>query len=738
MTMRSVRFAAVVMLGMAVGAPAVRSQPDDQIAAARQKGIDFIKSRQKSDGTWDYENHYVGITALCTLALLENGVPVSDPVIDRGMQYVRRNLDDCTQTYDITLSLLLLHRIGDRTDRARIRDLAARLIAGQQTSGGWTYSCPKVTSIVLTNPRLLPKPGVSPGDNSNTQFGALGLWAASREGVDITDAMQKVAQRFIINQNADGGWGYRLTTETGEGANAAPQPDPSKNSMTFAGLFCLTVARATRLSERQRGEEEGVIKPGEGDLLMNDPVYARGLTRATQFMNAGGDNRYFLWSVERLGVLLGVQEFGDVNWFQRGAEALLKSQQADGSWPDAKGGLSDTAFAILFLRKANLGSDISRLLAGDPDKKFVIPTQDQEPRFDTLAEALKAAREGDTIRIDSNETHDLPHLKFDRTLTLQAGPGYRPVFQFAIGTDELGIRARPERDPDARFMLQVTKGELTLEGLKFEMDPPGGSTEIPWATLLVNGGNLRVLNCMISEQTREGSAAIRMAAPGRLVVRNSMLVGGRAAIEVVANDQQQVIVDNSLLFSDAGARVVQGPSAQQQGDVSLTFDRCTFSGQTGYDFPVLSSAVHVESNNCIYKTDWIGSSFLKTAASKEGRSWRGRQNLFDAPHWLGARGRDVPDVRDAKSWMAFWQGADTEADSRVVPFRGRKPKDAFSHTARPQDWDIEDASNLAAYRDRYGMAPLIVGPGRGYERFRESILYNEWKNGDALTSAEAP
>jgi hypothetical protein len=312
------------------------------------------------------------------------------------------------------------------------------------------------------------------------------------------------------------------------------------------------------------------------------------------------------------------------------------------------------------------------------------------------------------------------------------------VFQFAIGTDDLGIRARPERDPDARFMLQVTSGELTLEGLKFEMDPPSDSSQIPWAALLVNGGNLRLLNCMVSEATRKGSAAIRMAAPGRLVVRNSMLVGGRAAIEVVANDQQQVVVDNSLLFSENGIRVVQGATIQQKGDVSLKLDHCTFSGETAYDFPVLLSPISIESHNCIYKTNWVGTTFLKTADAREGRAWQGRQNLYDVAHWIGVRGRDVPGVSDPKSWMAFWQGTDTEADSRIVPFRGRKPKNAFSHSARAQDWEIEDASNLAAYRDRYGISPLIVGPGQGFERFRESILYTDWKSGDALTSAETP
>ncbi len=64
---------------------------DQQIAQSRAKGVEFLKSKQLDEGSWEFPAHEVGVTALCTLALLENGVPQSDSVIEKGHRYVKKN-----------------------------------------------------------------------------------------------------------------------------------------------------------------------------------------------------------------------------------------------------------------------------------------------------------------------------------------------------------------------------------------------------------------------------------------------------------------------------------------------------------------------------------------------------------------------------------------------------------------------------------------------------------------------
>jgi hypothetical protein len=63
---------------------------------------------------------------------------------------------------------------------------------------------------------------------------------------------------------------------------------------------------------------------------------------------------YYLYALERAAILYGTDRIGKNDWYQKGAEALLGCQRQDGSWQSRDSGneVSDTCFAILFLRKA--------------------------------------------------------------------------------------------------------------------------------------------------------------------------------------------------------------------------------------------------------------------------------------------------------------------------------------------------------------------------------------------------
>jgi hypothetical protein len=83
---------------------------------------------------------------------------------------------------------------------------------------------------------------------------------------------------------------------------------------------------------------------------------------------------YYLYSVERAGMLWRVEQLGRISWYRVGAQWLLEVQHADGSWGLDyiwRGGPSDlqrrlpgvqlpvtdnrqvlTAFAVLFLKRA--------------------------------------------------------------------------------------------------------------------------------------------------------------------------------------------------------------------------------------------------------------------------------------------------------------------------------------------------------------------------------------------------
>ena len=684
---------------------------ESQITESRLKGVEFLKSKQLDEGSWEFASHEVGITALCTLALLENGIPQSDPVIDKGHRYVRKNTKELGSTYDIALAIVLLSRLDEYGNKQMIRDLGARLIAGQNVGGGWSYTCPaKVTSLSLTNPESRSKAPEGVGDNSCTQFAVLGLWTASRTGMDIDQPMAAVARRFKKTQNSDGGWPYTsAVSNAGENKSAM---NPSGSAMTFAGLFSLTVARANKLRKELEQRELGgddKTKPGtsgskkstagsakkgepkkedkpddkkeaaaepnekadEASTLLKDPIFEKGLAKAGEFVQGGDQSRYFLWTIERLGVLLGLEKIGGVDWYAKGADILVKSQQPDGSWPAEHNdkGLSQTAFAILFLRKANLGSDISRLLEGEPEKAFVLSGRADKPRFATLEEAIKAAMPGETLRIDGDGPFKMPHVTLDKNLAIEAGHGYLPTFVYDIGFDSRGLRSRADKDPEARYMLKTSGAVVTLEGLKFEFDPPEVGSTVSWTVLRVAGGSLRMLNCSITEEGRKGAALIEITAAAQVHLKNCLVGGGRAAIEIVANGTQEVEVENSLLFSDQCLSVVKHASSKEAA-TKLTVRGSTLQGTNVVHAQSVATPIAVTAESCLIKTDGIGQAFLVADNSKKDRSWSGGGNIYAVSKWLGASGRPVASITDPKSFAKFLGIDDTtssaDADARTA------------------------------------------------------------------------
>ncbi len=713
---------------------------DEQIQAARLKGVEFIKSQQTKDGFWEYDDdlkadsNNVGLSALCTIALIENGVPHNDPVVRKGYEFVLGKSGQLKNTYELALATVMLSRMGDRRDRLRIKTLAARLVAGQLKSGGWTYTCPEADADILRTPQsLVLKEGV--GDNSCTQFAVLGLWVASRTGVNIEYPLRAVSQRFIENQREDGGWNYNLDEKAGSGP-----------SMTCAGLFCLTVAQASKIKaakNKEAGAAPAADTPAATSVddppvesLVAHPVFKKGLDRTGQFVAGIGNGtpKYFLWSVERIGVLLGLEKLGTTDWFQRGSTALLATQKPDGSWEEAGHGggpMVSTSFAILFLRKANLGSDISRLLEGESPLAFTIVGSNPVARFKTLAEALKVSQPVDVIRVEGNGPFPLESTELTRDVTIQAGFGYSPVFAFQLGVDRLGIKRKPEKDPLARNALNITKGNVTLEGLTIQMDAPSQRTKLAWGGIAVSGGTARILNCTISEGNRGGFAGVVFSAPGKLVIRNSILAGGRAGLEIVPNGSQEVLIDNTLLYSDSGVQVVADPTGKAHPAVKLQLLQASVQTNNSFHFPGVLGQIDIAAERSVFQGKSLGLNLL-SGSTPQGRSFRGTKNIYDVKDWVGSKGQKLADVTNQKSWAKLW-GTDSDKNSfaQIAKFAVPHAPGGFSHSLQIQDWGLElpDSAEPILVRSNVGLDPYFAGSGRTFDQYRDSVGYNAWLKG---------
>jgi hypothetical protein len=563
----------------------------------------------------------------------------------------------------------------------------------------------------------------------------LGLWVASRAGVKIDRTLTRVEKRFTSNQADDGGWAYVATNKDGKA--------PSGDSMTGAGLFCLAVAQASLIRDAIKAGKKTEGPEASGKSLLESRVFDRGLKRTGDFVKGigPGSGRYFLWSVERVGVLLGLEKIGDTEWFKKGADALLKTQKEEGGWPTAwaeadKEGLSDTCFALLFLRKANLGSDVSRLLEGEKPQKFEILGRKPPARFDTLQEAVAAAQSGDTIRIESSlkpgdQPFKIGHLEINKNLTIQAGFGYAPVFAFELGTNRLGIKLRPETDPAGRDMISIDGGNVTLEGLKFEFDPPTLKTPIPWRAISLKSGSLRLLNCEISESNKQGMTGVVVEAPGRFIVRNSMFVGGKAAIEFVATDEQELVLDNSIIFSNAGVVLTGDPKSKKPSEMNIELLNSVFQVKEVLQSPKFNGKLAVNSRLSVFQADWVGASLFPSASSTKDRSWAGTLNLYDVKQWAGAGGKASPSAPDFKGWRKLWGKAETDSVSRPVNFMALIQSNSYQHKYSAQDWQLNlpaDADALLV-RARVGINSYLAGPGTTFDQYRETIAYSDWMRG---------
>jgi hypothetical protein len=211
------------------------------------------------------------------------------------------------------------------------------------------------------------------GDNSNTQFALLALWAARRHEVITDQALLASYQRFIASQNFDNGWGYFPR------ANSSP-------SMTCVGLLGLAMGHGAApdiIRANAKDPKDVVVKPA-----LKDPKIQAGLKALARTIgdpardkakaNFAPQNLYFLWSVERVAMLYDLKTIGGKDWYGWGAQILVHNQQANGSWANSQHQYHganpplNTCFGLLFLKRSNLVQDLTnnlRLYTGIRDSE---------------------------------------------------------------------------------------------------------------------------------------------------------------------------------------------------------------------------------------------------------------------------------------------------------------------------------------------------------------------------------
>lgn len=347
----------------------------DAVQRALQRGRDWLLRQQAADGTFPARGrgqggYPLGVSALATLTLLHCGLKGDDARIERAFAAMRPLA--MQDTYSVSVLLMALDaryepatdpfvveetdRYGNRKDSepcaraitaadlAWMKQGVAFLIDNQNADGVWRY----------------PSGGY---DLSNTQFALLGLHAASRCGVTVPQQVWLSALREVLEQQEKTGEAveYKANEVRGRyrfewteralarGFRYTPETQAVTGSMTTAGLTALFICqsrlwRARAYSGQLRLDTERGIRDAKAWLQQHFTVTENpGLGHVWHY--------YYLYGVERAGVIGRFRNLGTTDWYLEGARLLLQDQRNDGAFP---GGLVDTCFALLFLKRASV------------------------------------------------------------------------------------------------------------------------------------------------------------------------------------------------------------------------------------------------------------------------------------------------------------------------------------------------------------------------------------------------
>ncbi|MBI4833511.1 MAG: HEAT repeat domain-containing protein [Planctomycetes bacterium] len=314
-------------------------------------------------------------------ALLHAGCSPDTPVMKSALQHILTK--QLAQTYNVALIALVLSDLDKVKYQARIAQCAMWLLGNESKQGNWHYGtalpdkdmiAPTITGNDKKKPekdkyakntkktmlkiKVPPRQQRDPNswDNSNTQYAILGLWACAKAGIEIPkEAWQDAEANLLRSQSADGGWSYQAAQGTGHG------------SMTAGGLAALVICmqQLGKKTSDNRAIKNAKEWLGKNFTVKENPKYGESW------------HYYYLYALERAGVLSETDFFANNDWYQIGAKYLLGKQKKNGSW-DVQA-TWDTCFAVLFLRRATkFAPPLKATVTGDEKPKEVEKPKETE------------------------------------------------------------------------------------------------------------------------------------------------------------------------------------------------------------------------------------------------------------------------------------------------------------------------------------------------------------------------
>jgi hypothetical protein len=315
-------------------------------------------------------------------ALMHAGVPESNPAFRHLFKTVTEA--ELRRTYEIALQAMILEELDRVRYQERIQQCAQFLVDNQCRNGQWGYGegfvkgVPTVygalpvpttsrSSATASGDRQKPvvtrklkvvarRSGPAEGDNSNAQYAALGIRACADAGIVFPDEMLQRARSWFraAQHEAEGGAGSVATGTDLSGPPAGWCYESKWHGHGPYGSMTAGAVGALAIFDTLLGED-----------WRKDRAVASGLSWLAKHFSVTGNpgppseewakndthwcHLYYLYALERAGMLCRTEWIGRRAWYAEGATVLLAAQGKDGAWNEST---IDTCFAILFLKRA--------------------------------------------------------------------------------------------------------------------------------------------------------------------------------------------------------------------------------------------------------------------------------------------------------------------------------------------------------------------------------------------------
>lgn len=362
------------------------TQPPAQskIDEAVERGVKFLRAEMgKSDLTLDAHGGH-SLDELLLAALVYGGLPEEHEDVRRLLRpLLERSL---SKTYEAVLLAVTLDKLDNEYYLWKLVEIGQFLLDNECENGQWSYANP--TELPTKTKKLIQelkewgeqrrkqrakgkgstkvplKIDLSPqrfrsreGDNSNTQFAALGLRICADAGIRFPRERVELARHWwLTQQTQDGGWRYSERDKE--------EPYLAMGAGGVSSLLALQCVLEKDLPPKSKDPKAAVVQRAVDKGL-------QWLEKNFTFHPARGvfmKEPYTHYSIERVGILSTLEKIGPHPWYAEGAYDLLDHQRKDGSWrlthprrqADPKEveaaarnwAMIDTALAILFFRKS--------------------------------------------------------------------------------------------------------------------------------------------------------------------------------------------------------------------------------------------------------------------------------------------------------------------------------------------------------------------------------------------------